>query len=250
MVSGIARSARLMIQAGVMALGALLVLRGELTSGGMIASSILLSRALAPIEQMLSGWRSLVQASECWQRLKVLLAHAPAGQDALPLAAAGRGGDAGPGHLQRRRAPGPAPMQPRHRAGRVPGDRRAVRGRQEHAVPADGRRPDAVGSGIVRLDGVDIATQSRAGPRSACRLPAAAYRPVRRHRRREHRPDGAGSGSRARGGRGQGGRRPRSDPAPAQGLRHAAGRRRGAALGRASGSGWVWPARSTASPSW
>ena len=85
MVSGIARSARLMIQAGVMALGALLVLRGELTSGGMIASSILLSRALAPIEQMLSGWRSLVQASECWQRLKVLLAHAPAGMHALPL---------------------------------------------------------------------------------------------------------------------------------------------------------------------
>ena len=85
MVSGIARSARLMIQAGVMALGALLVLRGELTSGGMIASSILLSRALAPIEQMLSGWRSLVQASECWQRLRVLLAHAPAGADALAL---------------------------------------------------------------------------------------------------------------------------------------------------------------------
>ena len=85
MVSGIARSSRLMIQAGVMALGALLVLRGELTSGGMIASSILLSRALAPIEQMLSGWRSLVQASECWQRLKVLLAHAPAGMHALPL---------------------------------------------------------------------------------------------------------------------------------------------------------------------
>lgn len=85
MVSGIARSARLMIQAGVMALGALLVLQGELTSGGMIASSILLSRALAPIEQMLTGWRSLVQASEGWQRLKVLLAHAPAGRHALPL---------------------------------------------------------------------------------------------------------------------------------------------------------------------
>ena len=62
MVSGVARSARLMIQAGVMGLGALLVLKGELTSGGMIASSILLSRALAPIEQMLAGWRSLVQA--------------------------------------------------------------------------------------------------------------------------------------------------------------------------------------------
>ena len=84
-VSGFARSARLMIQAGAMALGAYLVLQGQLTSGGMIASSILLSRALAPIEQMLSGWRSLVQASECWQRLRVLLAFAPAGKDALTL---------------------------------------------------------------------------------------------------------------------------------------------------------------------
>ena len=76
-----------MIQAGVMALGALLVLRSEMTPGGMIASSILLSRALAPIEQMLSGWRSLVQGGECWQRLKVLLAHVPPGTDALPLPA-------------------------------------------------------------------------------------------------------------------------------------------------------------------
>jgi threonine synthase len=38
----------------------LLVIDGELTGGGMIAASILLSRALAPVEQMLAGWRSLV----------------------------------------------------------------------------------------------------------------------------------------------------------------------------------------------
>ena len=108
MVSGVARSARLMIQAGVMGLGALLVLKGELTSGGMIASSILLSRALAPIEQMLAGWRSLVQASECWQRLQGA-AGARSGRKGRPAAAAaGRGGDAGPGRLHRRRASHPA----------------------------------------------------------------------------------------------------------------------------------------------
>lgn len=161
MVSGIARSARLMIQAGVMALGALLVLRGELSSGGMIASSILLSRALAPIEQMLSGWRSLVQGSECWQRLKVLLAHAPAGRDALPL-------------------PPPAGAVTLDRVTFSVEDRQVLRpcsfaieaGEFLGIVGPSGAGKSTLcrlmvgvltpSSGIVRLDGVDIATQSRA----------------------------------------------------------------------------------------
>ena len=161
MVSGIARSARLMIQAGVMALGALLVLRGELTSGGMIASSILLSRALAPIEQMLSGWRSLVQASECWQRLKVLLAHAPAGMHALPL-------------------PPPAGAVTLDRVTFNVDERPVLRacslsieaGEFLGIVGPSGAGKSTLcrlmvgvltpSAGTVRLDGVDIATQSRA----------------------------------------------------------------------------------------
>jgi PrtD family type I secretion system ABC transporter len=161
MVSGIARSARLMIQAGVMALGALLVLQSELTAGGMIAASILLSRALAPIEQMLSGWRSLVQASECWQRLKVLLAHAPAGMDALPL-------------------PPPAGAVTFDRVAFNVDERPVLRPCSFSIEPGEFLGivgPSGAGkstlcrlmvgvltpsAGIVRLDGVDIATQSRA----------------------------------------------------------------------------------------
>ena len=159
-VSGFARSARLMIQAGAMALGAYLVLQGQLTSGGMIASSILLSRALAPIEQMLSGWRSLVQASECWQRLRVLLAFAPAGKDALTL-------------------PPPNGAVVLDRVGYTVEDRAILKPTTLSVEPGEFIGmvgPSGAGkstlcrlligvlkpsSGIVRLDGVDIATQSR-----------------------------------------------------------------------------------------
>ena len=190
MVSGVARSARLMIQAGVMGLGALLVLKGELTSGGMIASSILLSRALAPIEQMLAGLaiagpglRVLAEAAGA--------AGARPSREGRPAAAAtGRRGDAGPGHLHRRRAPDPEAHQLRDRAGRVPRRRRTVRCRQEHAVPVADRRAQAVlghrAAGRRRHRDAEPV-----GPRTACRLPPAAYRPVRRHGGREHRPVGA-----------------------------------------------------------
>ena len=192
MVSGIARSARLMIQAGVMALGALLVLRGELTSGGMIASSILLSRALAPIEQMLSGWRSLVQASECWQRLKVLLAHAPAGMHALPL-------------------PPPAGAVTLDRVTFNVDERPVLRACSLYIEAGEFLGivgPSGAGKSTLCRLMVGVLTPSagispagwrghrhtesrRAG--SPCRLPAAAHRPVRWHRRGKYRADGAGS---------------------------------------------------------
>ena len=160
-VTGAARSARLMIQAGVMALGALLVLRGELTGGGMIAASILLSRALAPIEQMLSGWRSLVQASECWQRLQVLLAHAPSGRDPLPLPA-----PEGAVALERvaYAVDGRAVLRPSSLM-IEPGEFLGVVGPSGAGKSTLCRlmigalQPTA---GVIRLDGVDIATQSRA----------------------------------------------------------------------------------------
>jgi PrtD family type I secretion system ABC transporter len=159
-VSGVVRCIRLMVQAGIMALGALLVLKGELTAGGMIASSILLSRALAPIEQMLAGWRSVMQASECWQRLKVLLAHAPAGKDALPL-------------------PAPAGAVAVEKVTFVVDDRAILKPATFALEPGEFVGmvgPSGAGKstlcrlligvlkptgGVVRLDGVDIATQRR-----------------------------------------------------------------------------------------
>lgn len=72
------RFARLGFQSGTLGLGALLVIDNQLSPGGMIASSILLGRALAPVDQAIGSWRSLVQARGAYARLSELLeAHPP-----------------------------------------------------------------------------------------------------------------------------------------------------------------------------
>ena len=64
---------RLFLQSAILALGAWLVLRGELTPGAMIAASILMGRALAPVEQAIGGWTVVGRAQEGWGRLSLLL---------------------------------------------------------------------------------------------------------------------------------------------------------------------------------
>lgn len=64
---------RLSLQSLVLALGAWLVLRGDMTAGAMIAGSILLGRALAPIEQIISRWPQIARARAGWQDLNTFL---------------------------------------------------------------------------------------------------------------------------------------------------------------------------------
>lgn len=87
MITGTAKGLRQMVQIGILALGAWLVLRGQLTPGGMIAGSILLGRALAPIDQSITAWRSFSTARLAWRRLKQLLAGAETERQTLPLPA-------------------------------------------------------------------------------------------------------------------------------------------------------------------
>lgn len=60
---------RLLLQSAVLALGAVLVIRGELSAGVMIAASIITSRALAPIEQLVGAWRPLLSARRAARNL-------------------------------------------------------------------------------------------------------------------------------------------------------------------------------------
>ena len=65
---------RLAVQLLLLAVGALLVLHQELTGGAMIAGSIIMGRALAPVEQMIGTWKQVVAARQSWRRLNQNLA--------------------------------------------------------------------------------------------------------------------------------------------------------------------------------
>lgn len=57
--------------------GALLVINGEISPGAMIASNVLMTRALAPIDQIVSGWRGYIGARAAFGRLEKLLLGFP-----------------------------------------------------------------------------------------------------------------------------------------------------------------------------
>jgi len=65
----ISKILRMMLQSAVLAVGAILVIRQEASGGIMIASSILLSRALAPVELAISQWKGFAAARDSWSRL-------------------------------------------------------------------------------------------------------------------------------------------------------------------------------------
>ncbi len=66
---------RMFLQSTMLALGAYLVLQQQMTPGGMIAASILMGRALAPIDMALGQWQVVQRAREGWQKLAELLSE-------------------------------------------------------------------------------------------------------------------------------------------------------------------------------
>jgi PrtD family type I secretion system ABC transporter len=78
---------RQMVQVGILALGAWLVVRHELTGGAMIAGSIILSRALQPVELAIGGWKQVSNAHSARRRLVDFFNRPQRRPSGLPLPA-------------------------------------------------------------------------------------------------------------------------------------------------------------------
>ena len=102
----ISKVLRLVLQSAVLGLGAYLVIIGQASGGVMIAASILVSRALAPIEIAIANWRGFLAARQSAARLGKLLSAFPEQDDNMPLPTPSKGlrveglWVAAPGHPQ------------------------------------------------------------------------------------------------------------------------------------------------------
>lgn len=80
------RTFRMILQSGVLAVGAYLVIHQEATGGIIIASSILSGRALAPVDLVIGNWKNFISAQQSWRRLEQLLTLLMPLPRQLPLA--------------------------------------------------------------------------------------------------------------------------------------------------------------------
>ena len=84
-VGAITKFVQVSIQSLVLGLGALLVLENKITPGMMIAASILIGRALAPVQQVIGVWKSWSGTRSAYERLTALLEGNPARAAGMPL---------------------------------------------------------------------------------------------------------------------------------------------------------------------
>ena len=86
-IAAASKIVRLGLQSGILGVGAYLVLRDGLSPGSMMAASILMGRALSPVEQAIGSWRSAIQARTAFQRIRQHLENAPQRGVAMKLPA-------------------------------------------------------------------------------------------------------------------------------------------------------------------
>jgi len=68
-----AKGLRQMLQIAALGIGGYLVLQLEMSAGAIIAGSILMGRALAPIDQAVGAWRQIVRARKAWSNIKTII---------------------------------------------------------------------------------------------------------------------------------------------------------------------------------
>lgn len=84
-ISSFTKSIRIGVQSLVLGAGALLVIQGTMTPGGMIAASILLGKALQPIELAIGVWRQFASVRTAYHRLEALLQENPKRPEGMSL---------------------------------------------------------------------------------------------------------------------------------------------------------------------
>ncbi|WDZ81682.1 type I secretion system permease/ATPase (plasmid) [Ensifer adhaerens] len=149
-ILSISRSLRLLLQIAILAVGAYFVIRGEMTAGAMVAGSIVMGRALAPIERSTSAWRSFVTARTAQANLKELFAgSASDGTERVSL--------------------------PR------PEGRLSFEG--VYYIPPGGQHPilSSVGFAISPGETCAVIGPSGAGKSTLCRLAVGAWKPAKGH---------------------------------------------------------------------
>lgn len=84
-IGAIGKWIRLTQQSLILGLGAYLVIKGQMSGGGMIAGSILMGRALAPVDQLLGSWKNVISSRGAFDRLEKMLARFPAPPPTMAL---------------------------------------------------------------------------------------------------------------------------------------------------------------------
>lgn len=87
LISALSKTFRVTIQSLILGLGAWLAINKQISPGLMIGGSILLGRALAPIDIMIGSWKPFLSARTSYARLNELLAHFPEEADRMALPA-------------------------------------------------------------------------------------------------------------------------------------------------------------------
>ena len=87
-LSAMAKMTRMLVQSCMLGLGAYLAIKNEISAGTIIATSILASRALAPVDQAIASWRGFVAARHGYARLRKLLDERRGSNARRPLARA------------------------------------------------------------------------------------------------------------------------------------------------------------------
>lgn len=86
-LTNLSKTIRMLMQSLILGVGAYLTVQQEITPGLMIAGSILLGRALAPIDQMIGVWKSFIAARGQYSRLEKMLENMPEAEDKMSLPA-------------------------------------------------------------------------------------------------------------------------------------------------------------------